>query len=247
MIELHEISHSYDETPVLSGVSFGVPKSTSLALIGPSGCGKSTLLRIIAGLIQPNSGAVTVGDRRMSPQSVREIRDRLGYVIQDGGLFPHMTAHQNITIRARLLKWKPDAIAKRVQELTELTRLPAASLDRYPDELSGGQRQRVGIMRALMMNPDILLLDEPLAALDPIIRRDLQDDLKTIFDTLQKTVVVVTHDLHEAAWFADTIVLLNNGCIVQSGSVDDLTERPADDFVTKFVSAQRGSLFGANS
>lgn len=247
MIELRKISHSFDSVQVLHNVSIQVPASTSVALIGPSGCGKSTLLRMVAGLVRPDRGSVRIQQQELTLQSVHAIRDRLGYVIQDGGLFPHLTARDNVTIRARQLRWKSARIADRIAKLTQLTRFPAAALDRYPAELSGGQRQRVGMMRALMMDPEILLLDEPLAALDPMIRRDLQDDLKQIFLTLKKTVVMVTHDLHEAAWFASSIVLLNEGRVIQSGSVQELTERPVSNFVTRFVSAQRSSLFGAPS
>ena len=153
----------------------------------------------------------------LTPQTLPAIRDRLGYVIQDGGLFPHLTALENISIRARLAKWTPDRIRDKVEQLAALTHFPVDGLDRLPDRLSGGQRQRVGIMRALMMDPEVMLLDEPLAALDPMIRRDLQDDLREIFLTLKKTVLMVTHDLGEADWFADRIVLMHDGRIAQSG------------------------------
>jgi osmoprotectant transport system ATP-binding protein len=168
------------------------------------------------------------------------VRLRTGYVIQDGGLFPHMTARGNLTLMARHLGWDRMRIDTRVRELTELTRFPADGLDRYPLELSGGQRQRVGLMRALMLNPDALLLDEPLGALDPLVRADLQTELRDIFRALGKTVVLVTHDLGEAAFFADRIALLRDGHIVQQGSAADLWHRPADPFVTRFVQAQWG-------
>jgi osmoprotectant transport system ATP-binding protein len=162
----------------------------------------------------------------------------MGYVIQDGGLFPHLTARANACLMADELRWPLARQADRLRELCALTRFPSEALDRYPVELSGGQRQRVSLMRALMLDPDILLMDEPLAALDPMIRADLQDDLKSIFQKLAKTVVLVTHDLGEAAYFGDTIALMNTGRIVQSGTFDDLRDRPADSFVRRFLQAQ---------
>jgi osmoprotectant transport system ATP-binding protein len=163
----------------------------------------------------------------------------MGYVIQDGGLFPHLTARANVTVLARHLGWDAARIAARTEELEALTRFPEGGLDRYPGELSGGQRQRVALMRALMLDPDVLLLDEPLGALDPITRHDLQGDLKEIFQTLQKTVLLVTHDVAEAAHFADAVALMLEGRVVQHGTVRDLVEQPADPFVTRFLEAQR--------
>ena len=163
-------------------------------------------------------------------------------MIQDGGLFPHLTARGSMSpLMARHLGWEKAArIHSRVTELAKLTRFPIDGLDRYPHQLSGGQRQRVGLMRALMLNPDALLLDEPLGALDPIVRADLQSELREIFKTLSKTVVMVTHDLGEAAYIANRIVLLQDGRIVQEGTLADFWHRPADPFVSRFVSAQRG-------
>jgi osmoprotectant transport system ATP-binding protein len=163
----------------------------------------------------------------------------MGYVIQDGGLFPHLSARDNIGLLARHLKRDPAWIRERIQELATLTRLPVSALDRFPSQISGGQRQRVGIMRALMLDPELILLDEPMGALDPLVRFDLQEDLRQIFRTLKKTVVLVTHDMGEAGFFGDTIVLLQGGRIVQQGTIQDLVQRPATDFVTKFIQAQR--------
>jgi osmoprotectant transport system ATP-binding protein len=160
-------------------------------------------------------------------------------VIQDGGLFPHLTARENLSLPAQVAGWPMDRTAARIEELAALTLFPSDGLDRYPVQLSGGQRQRVGLMRALMLDPDVLLLDEPLGALDPLIRADLQKDLRVIFRELEKTVVLVTHDLAEAAYLADDIVLLNEGRVVQYGTFDDLKTRPGNPFVTRFVQAQR--------
>jgi osmoprotectant transport system ATP-binding protein len=209
-------------------------------LIGPSGCGKSTLLRLLIGLVQPDTGGITFDGRPVTPATAQAVRLRVGYVIQDGGLFPHLTARGNVTLMARHLGRDSDSTAARVAELADLTRFPTDGLGRYPHQLSGGQQQRVGLMRALMLNPDALLLDEPLGSLDPLIRADLQAELREIFRRLGKTVVLVTHDLGEAAYFADRVVLLRDGQIVQEGSPADLWHRPADAFVTRFVQAQRG-------
>ncbi len=163
-------------------------------------------------------------------------------MIQEGGLFPHLSAGRNVTLMARYLKWDGERITRRVQELAGLSRLPVGSLDRFPAQLSGGQRQRVSLMRALMLDPDVLLLDEPLGALDPLIRAELQADLKNVFQTLRKTVVLVTHDMGEAAFFGDAIVLLRDGQIVQTGTIDALLHAPAEPFVTHFINAQRSPL-----
>jgi osmoprotectant transport system ATP-binding protein len=222
----------------LCDISHDFPESQCCALVGPSGCGKSTLLRSIVGLIVPDQGMVRLGDQRVTPQSVTALRRRIGYVIQEGGLFPHLTARDNVTLMARHLNWRSDRIASRVSFLAELTQLTEDQLGRYPAELSGGQRQRVGIMRALMLDPEILLFDEPLGALDPMIRADLQQDLRQIFSSLKKTVILVTHDLAEAAFLADHIVLLRHGRIEQVGTLAELQRTPASDFVRDFVRAQ---------
>jgi osmoprotectant transport system ATP-binding protein len=164
----------------------------------------------------------------------------MGYVIQDGGLFPHLTARHNITLMARYLRVDGADIDSRLEELRRLTDFPADALDRFPSQLSGGQKQRVALMRALMLDPDVLLLDEPLGSLDPMIRHELQGELRGIFRALGKTVVLVTHDIGEAGHFGDAIILLREGVIVQQGTLHDLVSAPADGFVERFISAQRG-------
>ncbi|OWK35102.1 ATP-binding cassette domain-containing protein [Fimbriiglobus ruber] len=237
---LDGVTKAYAGRAALGPLTLRVPTGQTTVLIGPSGCGKSTLLRLLVGLVEATAGDVTFDGTSVVPGTARAVRLRTGYVIQDGGLFPHMTARGNMTLMARHLGWDRARIESRVAELTALTRFPADGLDRYPEHLSGGQRQRVGLMRALMLNPDALLLDEPLGALDPLVRADLQTELRDIFRALGKTVVLVTHDLGEAAFFADRVVLLRDGRIVQEGSPADLWHRPADPFVTRFVQAQRG-------
>ncbi len=239
MLELDDVCKSYSGEQVLQPTKLSVVRGRCTVLIGPSGCGKSTLLRLMIGLIEPDAGGVLIGDQRLVPDNVNVLRRNIGYVIQSGGLFPHLTARGNIAVMARELSWHPDRTAARVAELVELTAFPNPALDRYPHQLSGGQLQRVALMRALLLDPEILLLDEPLAALDPMIRHGLQEQLQQIFQALSKTVVLVTHDLAEAAFFADEIVLLRDGMVVQRGTIEDLLERPADDFVQQFVRAQR--------
>jgi len=170
------------------------------------------------------------------------LRHGMGYVIQDGGLFPHLSAERNVTLLARHLKRSPVWITERCGHLAELMRIPAAVLERFPRELSGGQRQRVSLMRALMLDPPVLLLDEPLGALDPVTRYELQEELKRVFEELAKTVVVVTHDMSEAAFFGAHIVLLRAGRIVQAGSFDEFLSRPAERYVTDFIRAQRAAI-----
>lgn len=239
MIQIHSVRKSYGSVVALDGVSTRFPARQTSVLIGPSGCGKSTFLRALIGLVVPDSGTIDVGATRLAPDTLRELRHRTGYVIQDGGLFPHLSARDNASLAAQHLGWTGVQIDRRIEDVCNLVRFPAKRLPAFPAELSGGQRQRVGLLRALMLDPDVLLLDEPMAALDPMIRADLQDDLRDLFQSLGKTVVMVTHDLVEAAHFADRIVLMKDGRIIQTGSFEDLTQRPEDAFVARFVSAQR--------
>ncbi len=240
MISLSDIRKRYAGKSVLGPLDLTVPRGQSTVIIGPSGCGKSTLLRLIIGLSRADHGRIEIDGTHLSPATLRALRLNMGYVIQEGGLFPHLTARRNITLMADYLK-RPAGreLADRLDELCELTQLPTSLLTRFPAELSGGQRQRVSLMRALVLDPDILLLDEPLGALDPMIRADLQQDLKRIFRTLAKTVVLVTHDLNEAAYFADRIVLMNGGRIVQCAAPREFFTAPADPFVSRFINAQR--------
>ncbi|MBV9998913.1 MAG: ATP-binding cassette domain-containing protein [Verrucomicrobia bacterium] len=239
MIELKSVSKAFGATVALHETDLSVEAGKTTALIGPSGCGKSTLLRLIIGLLKPTTGILTVDGQRVSPTNILELRRRIGYVIQEGGLFAHLTAAQNVLLMAKHLKWPVARMETRLHELCELTHFPGNGLGRYPVELSGGQRQRVSLMRALMLEPRVLLLDEPLGALDPMVRARLQEELKEIFHRLRQTTVLVTHDMAEAAFLADRMVLLNEGRIVQSGTLDDLRVRPASAFVREFVNAQR--------
>lgn len=242
MIKLQNISFSYKQEAVLKNFNLNVSTAKTTILIGPSGCGKSTILRLVNRLLIPDSGDIFIDGNLINEPNIRPHRLKMGYVIQEGGLFPNLTAKQNICLMAGRLKWDEEKIAMRLNELTELTQFTLENLSRYPGQLSGGQRQRVSLMRALMLDPDILLLDEPFAALDPLIRSGLHESMLEIFKRLKKTVLMVSHDLHEAAYLGNEIVLLNKGKIVQSGAIGDLVKNPAQKFVTEFIRAQRSHL-----
>lgn len=235
MFELSQVAVRFGEVVALAPTSLDIAAGETLVLLGLSGSGKSTLLRTMAGLT-PYSG-----DVRFSGKSVRDwraLRQRLGYVIQDGGLFPHLTARGNVTLMARELRWNSKRIAARVEELANLTGLEISELDRFPAELSGGQRQRVALMRALMLDPEVLLLDEPLSALDPITRIRLAGELHEIFARLGKTVVIVTHSLGEARFFGGRAMLMREGRIIQQGAIADMERSPAEPFVSEFLAAE---------
>ena len=238
MLEIDAVSKRFGALDALRSVSLRVERGQTGVLIGESGSGKSTVLRLITGLVYPDAGSVRFDGTRIEPSGVRALRLRMGYVIQEGGLFPHLTAYDNAALMAKHLGWDAQRVAARIAELCALMRLPETVLTRHPRALSGGQRQRVGLMRALMLDPELLLLDEPLGALDPITRSELQADLRAIFAQLRKTVVFVTHDLTEAAFFGDFIAVMRDGQILQRGTLAELTEQPADSYITRFVRAQ---------
>ena len=242
MLELEDISKSFGDTQALKPVSMEFDAGSTTALLGPSGCGKSTLLRIIMGLLPSDTGRVTLEGVEMTPANMLEIRHRMGYMIQDGGLFPHLTIRQNVGLMADYLGWTADKIQNRFVELAKLTHLPKESYDRFPNEVSGGQRQRVALMRALFLDPAVVLLDEPMGALDPLIRSELQAELRSIFSSLNKTVIVVTHDIAEAGFLAEEIVLLKQGEIAQIGKLKELVDSPKEKFVEEFINAQRSPL-----
>jgi osmoprotectant transport system ATP-binding protein len=241
LIELRRLTKRHDRGAVVGPIDLSVERGRTLALIGPSGSGKSTLLRALLGVVRPDDGEIRFGGAPVDAASP-EFRRRIGYVVQGGGLFPHLTAAGNAALVARYLGWDAARMRDRLEALAALTRFPRDALDRHPRQLSGGQAQRVSLMRALFLDPEVLLLDEPLGALDPITRADLQADLRSAFDDLGKTVILVTHDLAEAAYLAHRLALLRDGRVAQEGTLDDLVHRPADPFVTRFVRAQRTVL-----
>jgi osmoprotectant transport system ATP-binding protein len=239
LVQLVDIAKRYGDAPALQPTNLSIERGKTTVLIGPSGCGKSTLLRLIVGLVRPDAGQIIFDGAPIDPDKIDIFRRKIGYVIQEGGLFPHLTARSNVLLMACHLGKPETETAARLSELCELTRFSKNLLTRYPVELSGGQRQRVSLMRALMLSPELLLLDEPLGALDPLVRASLQKDLKEIFARLKQTALLVTHDLAEAAYLGDEIVLMNEGRIVQQGSIVDLREKPANEFVSEFINAQR--------
>lgn len=242
LVQLTGVSKTFGDAAAVHSIDLSVERGKTTVLIGPSGCGKSTLLRLIIGLLQPDEGVIKFDGTPLSTDKIDNLRHRIGYVIQEGGLFPHLTAHRNVLLMPRHLGRDENEMLFRLAELCALTRFPESLLGRYPLELSGGQRQRVSLMRALMLSPELLLLDEPLGALDPLVRAALQKDLKEIFERLQQTALLVTHDLAEAAYLGNQIVLMNEGRIVQRGSIGDLQKQPASAFVTEFINAQRGLM-----
>ena len=243
LVQFIGIRKNFGDTIALQPLDLEFARGLTTELIGPSGCGKSTVLRLIIALLSPDEGRVLFDGAEVREENAQAVRRRIGYVIQEGGLFPHLTARDNVLLMSRHLGHSPNEMGKRLEELCALSQFPQNALTRYPAELSGGQRQRVSLMRALMLAPEVLLLDEPLGALDPLVRSALQRDLKEIFARLRQTAILVTHDMGEAAYLADEIVLMNEGRIVQRGSVTDLRERPATGFVTEFINAQRSVAF----
>ena len=240
VFELEGVTRGFAGVPALDRFDLTVDAGATTVLLGPSGCGKSTALRMLIGLVGPDGGSVRFHGAPVAAEIFPDLRRRVGYVIQEGGLFPHLTADENTALAARHHGWDAERVRARQHTLGELVHFPADGWTRYPAELSGGQRQRVALMRGLMLDPEVLLLDEPLGALDPIIRNELQSELRELFRRLGKTVVLVTHDLGEAGYLADRIVLMRGGRAVQTGALADLLQRPADPFVTRFVRAQRG-------
>ena len=242
MLDLTNVSKQFDGLFALRDFNHEVVADKTTVLLGPSGCGKSTILRLIVGLLEADEGEIRFNDTTISTENIEALRPYVGYVIQEGGLFPHLSARANVSLMAQYLNWDSTKIESRTDELASLVRLSPDLLDRYPNELSGGQRQRVGLMRALMLDPDLLLLDEPLGALDPMIRYELQQDLKAIFREMKKTVLLVTHDIAEAAYLGDEILLMREGELIQKGSMQSLLKNPAEHFVEQFVQAQRDPI-----
>lgn len=236
---LQGVTCAFGAVRALDEVSVAFPRGQSSVLIGSSGSGKSTLLRLLIGMEWPVSGNVLCDGEPLRRDALLEVRRRVGYVIQEGGLFPHLTVLGNLALLPRHLGWNASRVLERTRELAALAHLHEDLLSRFPAELSGGQRQRVALIRALMLDPPTLLLDEPLGALDPLVRHELQDELREIFARLGKTVIMVTHDMAEAAFFSDRLILMRRGRIIQDGSLEDFQRAPADDFVREFLAAHR--------
>lgn len=239
MIRLQNICKAYGALTVIERLSMTIPSGEITVLIGPSGCGKTTLLEMINGLIPPDRGNIFIGEQNLREIDGISLRRRIGYVIQEVGLFPHYTVYDNIALVPRLLRWDEARIRNRVNELIELVNIPTDRLEKYPSQLSGGQQQRVGVARALAANPDYLLMDEPFSAIDPINRERLQDEFLRIQANLGKTVVFVTHDMNEAMKIGDRIAIINKGKVIQYDTPLQLLKSPADPFVKEFVGRHR--------
>jgi osmoprotectant transport system ATP-binding protein len=243
MISLDSVTKRFDgpSEPAVSELSMEVTEGETVVLVGPSGCGKTTTMKMINRLVEPSSGRITVDGTDVLEQDPVRLRRGIGYVIQSIGLMPHRTVAENIATVPSLQGWEASKIKSRTDDLLAIFELDAALLKRYPGELSGGQRQRVGVARALAADPPVMLMDEPFAAVDPIVRERLQDQFLEIQERLQKTIVFVTHDIDEAIKMADRIAILNKGAIVeQHASPEEILREPANDFVKQFVGAERG-------
>lgn len=241
MIRFEHVTKQFpDGTEALKDISLVFPTHKLTVVIGPSGCGKTTLMRMVNKLEKPTSGDIFIDENSITDLEEVELRRSIGYVIQRIGLFPHMTIAKNVSLVPRLLEWPDEKAEKRVEELLELVGLdPEIYKERYPLELSGGQQQRVGVVRALAGNPNIILMDEPFSALDPISREQLQDDLQNLQQEIQKTIVFVTHDMDEALKIADLIVVMRDGEVEQVGTPQELISNPANDFVKSFIGLER--------
>jgi len=235
MIELDHVSHAVPGRTIVDGVSLTIGRGEFCALVGPSGSGKSTTLKMINRLVPATAGAVRIDGRDIRERPAEQLRRSIGYVIQSIGLFPHWTVAENIATVPRLLDWPAEKRRARVAELLDLLRLDAAEGAKYPHQLSGGQQQRIGVARALAADPDILLMDEPFGALDPITRAALQTELGAIHRRLAKTILFVTHDIDEALRLADRVAILDRGMLVQLGPPEEILAKPASDFVREFI------------
>ncbi|MFJ7928680.1 betaine/proline/choline family ABC transporter ATP-binding protein [Peribacillus sp. NPDC096448] len=240
MLKIENVSKIYKGgKKAVKNISLDIKKGEFICFIGPSGCGKTTTMKMINRLIEPSEGKILINGENILDKDPVELRRQIGYVIQQIGLFPHMTILENITLVPKLLKWNEQKKKERALELLKLVDMGPEYLERYPYELSGGQQQRIGVLRALASNPPLILMDEPFGALDPITRDALQEEFKNLQRTLDKTIVFVTHDMDEAIKLADKIVILKAGEIVQVGTPDEILRNPANEFVEEFIGKDR--------
>jgi osmoprotectant transport system ATP-binding protein len=242
MIQVENLIKQFNDSPVVNDVSFDVKEGENLIILGTSGCGKTTTLRMINRLIEPDSGQIYINGTDVKSQPPEELRRGIGYVLQNHGLFPHYTVLENIAIVPKLLKWKEQEIKKRSEELFGKLNLDSSLKDKYPSSLSGGQQQRVGVARSLMVNPPVLLMDEPFGALDNLIRLSIRKEFRALDELVKKTIIMVTHDVQEAFEMGDRICLMDKGTIQQIGTPEELLFKPANDFVAGFFKDQRLQL-----
>lgn len=239
-IEFEDVVKSYSDKPVIRGLSLALPANETTAIVGESGSGKSTLLQLINGLIRPDAGAVRILGAALDYTRLPAIRRAMGYAVQGAGLFPHLTVRENVTLVARLEGWPAQRLTQRYDDLLGLFSLPGELSGRYPHSLSGGQAQRVGLCRAMMLDPPLLLLDEPFSALDAITRGSIYEEMLQLEQAGERSVLLVTHDLNEAARLAGYLVILKQGRVIQTGSPQQIHDYPADDYV-RGLSANRNS------
>ncbi|MGH3985404.1 MAG: ABC transporter ATP-binding protein [Pseudonocardiaceae bacterium] len=242
-IEFDGVTKRYQgqDAPAVDNLSLKIPAGETCCLVGPSGGGKTTAMKLVNRLIELSAGDIRIGGRSVKSLDITALRRNIGYVIQQVGLFPHMTVAANLAVVPKLLDWSRDRIDRRVGELLDLVRLDRSYVKRYPAQLSGGQQQRIGLARALAADPPVMLMDEPFGALDPITRSEIQDEFLRLEGEIRKTVIFVTHDIDEAIKMGDRIaVLRQDGTLAQYGTADELLRRPIDDFVADFVGADRG-------
>jgi len=240
MLEFNNITKIFKNQKVINNTSFTVNDGEFIVIVGPSGCGKTTTLKMINRLISPTSGNILLNGKDIMKEDIIKLRRNMGYVIQQTGLLPHLTVSENIGLLPRLEKWPEEKVAKRITELLKMIKMePEKFEDRYPCELSGGQQQRIGVARALSTNPDIILMDEPFSALDPISRGQLQDQMFDLQQELKKTIIFVTHDMDEAIKLGDRICIMNGGNILQFDTPEEILKNPANDFVKEFIGENR--------
>ncbi len=240
MLAFENVSKQYaDGTSAVKNLNLNIDKGEFVCFIGPSGCGKTTTMKMVNRLIDITGGSIYVDGKDIREQNAVELRRSIGYVIQQIGLMPHMTIKDNIVLVGTLLKWSKEKKDKRARELLKLVDMPEEYLDKYPHELSGGQQQRIGVLRALAVNPPLILMDEPFGALDPITRDSLQEEFKKLQKELNKTIVFVTHDMDEALKLGDRIVIMKDGEVVQADTPDEILRNPANEFVEEFLGKDR--------
>ena len=246
MIDFQDVSLVLSGNPILSEVSLNLEAQKIHILLGPSGSGKSTLLKAVLGIHRPTKGQILLGHIPLARENQRQMAMKMGHTVQDGGLFPHLTAEENVLLVSKLRRYDPDRAQDRLEQLRKLVHIKEKTLKLYPRHLSGGEKQRVALMRALFCDPDILLMDEPLGALDPIGRGLLKEELHRIFKALKKTVIFVTHDIFEASYLSENVVLISKGRIVQTGPFQDLITAPKSPFVSEFLESQRRATHTAH-